>query len=278
MHILTITKTNGETLTLNVPHSIEEVTLRAKLDLDESIKEVLSYLADIAESLDDTTETSGTGYYLYLLSKGLTDFFIGLNQKVELNDFLAVDVSDLIENGEIKKGVLQSHVNNYTDKEVVKVEDVLPTILALWEYLVNLCNSYEPEKHLEGDLSFIYKEENFKIFRRTVDSLYGEQYEHVSVGELTEAFEISRKLNKLVSSPSIKLTEMLALVSILARKEGENLPLDDVENFIESRSKYFIDLPYTTAVEVFFYLTPSLNILLSDKTLNTFSTLLNRIE
>ena len=277
MHIITIKKTDDD-LELFLPSNINEVSLRAKLDFDDSIKTVMTYLASIVDNLEKDSPAEGTGYYLYLLCKGLTDFFIGQGQEVDLNDFLNIDVSELLEDGELKSEVLSKHIESYENKEPLNVEDVFPTILGIWEYVANLCNNYTPNKYIDQDLSFEYKGEVFKVFRRTVDSLYGEKFSKVSVGELTESFEISRKLAKLGESPSVKLTEMLGLISILARKEGEKLPLDDVENFIESRSKFFIDIPYTTAVEVFFYLTPSLNTFLKEKIWRTFLTPQNLIE
>lgn len=277
MHIITIQKTDDD-LELFLPSDIHEVSLRAKLDFDESIKIVMGYLSNTLNDLDKESPSEGTGYYLYLLCKGLTDFFIGQGQQVDLNDFLNIDVTELLENGELKPEVLSKHIETYENKEPLKVEDVFPTILGVWEYIANLCNNYTPNKYTDQDLSFEYKGETFKVFRRTVDSLYGEKFSKVSVGELTESFEISRKLAKLGEGPSVKLTEMLGLISILARKEDEKLPLDDIENFVEKRSKFFIDIPYTTAVEVFFYLTPSLSTFLNEKIWRTFLTPQNLID
>jgi hypothetical protein len=275
MEILTISKISGESLVLEIPSDISEIKLRAKLDFDFGHQSLLNYLSDVSEE-----KPFNSGYYLYLLCKVLNDFFVSQGQEVDLNDFIEIDTASLLDdNMELLPEVIERHFESYKDVgNFADPDTVEPTLTAIFDHITGIIGRYKFDYSLlNNDLSFEYKGELYKVFRRTVDNVYGVTFGSVSVGELTEAFEISRQLNKNYSTEtaSTVLTEMLGVLSVIAKKEGEKLPLDDVEKFIEVRSKHFLDIPFKQAADVFFYLTPSLSTLLHEKTLNTFSNHLN---
>ena len=71
---------------------------------------------------------------------------------------------------------------------------------------------------------------------------------------------------------STLLTEMLSIIAILARKDGEKFPIDHKDAFIASRAAHFIDIPFDIASNVFFYLIPSLDTYLKEMISAFFST------
>jgi len=143
----------------------------------------------------------------------------------------------------------------------------------MYEHIYKLIASYKFDS-TEKDYSFVYKGEKFKVFAKYRDTLLGiDRYDKVSVGELAEAFEVTRQAQKLwgkADAASVQLTEVLRLLAILARKKGEVFPMDKSEEWIESRSKYFLDIDFQSASGVFFYLTLSLSGSERDQIASTF--------
>jgi hypothetical protein len=258
-----LVKTDGEKIFLNIPDAPSEITLRAKLDFDESERTLLKYLTEEPEI--------NTGYYLYLMCKGLTDFFISNNgdAELDLNEFISVDVSDLLDpHGNLKESVLEAHLEIYKNEAYrPPVDSTLNTLTAIWDHIKSVVASYQYIPQDSENYSFEYLGEQFFVFKKFKDALYKEsKYDKVSVGELTEAFDVTRVIEKRfkTKNSSTLLTEMLSIIAILARKEGERFPMEDKESFISARASHFINLPFDIASNVFFYLVPSLGTLLSE--------------
>jgi hypothetical protein len=259
----TLIKYSGDVIELNIPDAPSEITLRAKLDFDEAEKVLLTYLTE--------TPDINSGYYLYLMCKGLTDFFLSNNgdPELDLNEFIEVEVSDLIdESGNIKESVLEAHLAIYKETTIKPpVDSTLTTLTAIWDHIKSVIASYKYVEQHSEDYSFHYKGEDFKVFKKYKDALYNEsKFEKVSVGELTEAFDVTRLIEKRFKdkNSSTLLTEMLSIIAILARKDGERFPIDHKDAFIASRASHFIDIPFDIASNVFFYLIPSLDTYLKE--------------
>lgn len=259
---------DGTVINLELPENCSEIKYRAKLDFDDACLRMLNYLADHGDVFN-------TGYYLYLLSRALSDFFTAQNTpsdvknpniyKIDFSDLFNVDVSSLVDDvGELLPEVLEAHIESFRDKDEVDLETSEITLTKIFEHIYAIINNYEYDAR-KSDYSFVYKGETFKVFKRYRDTMYGFQtYEKVSLGELAEAFEVTRQTQKLFKKTddksSVNLTEILHFLAILARKDGEVFPMTNTENFIDSRSKFFLDIDFQSGSDVFFYLTLSLSL------------------
>lgn len=272
MQRVTVTRADSVLMEFDLPDHPNEITLRAKLDFDFGSQKALEYLASVTDE-----NPLNSSYYLYLVAVCLTDFFIsnGADGYVELADLLAVDVAELLdENGQILPNVMQKHIDVYTQGDRLAEDNVSPTILAIFDHITAVIASYKYEGDVNADFSFEYKGETFFVPRQRKDALYGMVYDKISIGELTEAFEISKVLAKRSdnNTASSLLTEMLMVIAILARKMDEPFPMVERDAFMQKRAEFFIDLDYPTASSVFFYLTPSSRALTNGMTSNGFLT------
>lgn len=270
MRTVTVTRTDDVLMEFELPDDPDEITLRAKLDFDFGSQTVLDYLISVTEE-----NPLNTSYYLYLVAQCLTDFFIsnGAATDLDLADLLAIDVADLLDStGVILPGVLHKHLEKYAKGDLLAEDTVSPTILALFDHITAVIAAYEFRGDVEADFSFTYKDELFVVPRQRKDKLYGIVYDKISIGELTEAFEISKQLAKRndANTASTLLTEMLMVIAIIARKKDEPFPIADKDAFMRKRAEFFLDLDYPTASNVFFYLTPSSASLISGMTSDTF--------
>jgi len=256
---------DGHVLEFSLPETLSELKYRSKLDFDTARAKAVGYLADSAEGDFNST------YYLYLVCVAVSECL-----DVSLAEIYTLDPSKLVDAyGIILPDVLQRHVEMYTNSEAEKVdlEDMELSLMTLYEYLYSLVKAYSFEDDRD-DFSFTHKGETYIVFKRYKDALLGtKMYEKVSVGELVEAFEVSRwaskELTKATDKASIQLTEVLRLLAILARKEGEVFPMENTDKWIDNRSKEFIDIDFKSASDVFFCLTASLTFSEREEIANT---------
>ena len=250
-----LSKLDGSTLKVFLPETCDEITYRAKLDFDTATFKLLNYLAEGGEF--------DSAMYFYYLCLGLSDFFTANGNKVDLATMFTIDISDLTVNGEIHPDILEHHIEMFKSEAPIDRKTALTTLTGVYEHITAVVKSYRHNNDQE-DFSFNYKGEKFTVFKRYRDKLLSlQKYDKVSTGELMEAFEVSRKIQKTfkdAEKSDIEITHVLQLVAILARKDGEVFPFENSEQFIKQRANHFIDLSFQNGSDVFFYLTHSLNI------------------
>ncbi len=279
-----LAKLDGTELVFHLPENCSEIKLRAKLDFDAACIKMFKYMSEIGEEFS-------SAYYLYLLASTLTEFFTAQNTPAEAKNpdkykldfaaFHAVDVSELVdEKGELLESVINSHVELFNKAKKVDLERSTFNLNKIFEYLYSILGSYE-FNDTQTDYSFTYKNEKYTVFAKYRDAILGiQKYTKVSLGELTEAFEVTRHAQKLMSNDkndkaSVMLTEQLHLLAILARKEGEKFPSENTEEWIAARARHFFDIPLQNSSDVFFYLTHSLSHSQKEQIVNTFLIHLN---
>lgn len=272
-------KIDGTELVFQLPENCAEIKFRAKLDFDDACIRILTYLSE-------TKEEFSSSYYVYLLALSLSEFFTAQNTphdaknpkeyKIDFNTFHSVDVTELMDaEGNLLPEVMESHVNLFNGEEPVDIESSQYNLSTIFEHLYAIMKDYQFDSN-QNDYSFEYKGEKFKVFAKYRDTLLGfQKYEKVSLGELVEAFEVTRHTKKLFDkknsdNSSITLTEHLHLLAILARKEGEKFPMENTEQFIDARARFFLDISLQNASDVFFYLTHSLSFSQKEKIVDTF--------
>jgi hypothetical protein len=146
--------------------------------------------------------------------------------------------------------------------------DNIESVSGLYAYLLHLIGTHKPSVKQDAVAKFEYKGEQYFLSGTSLSSVSGIQLNALNVIEAVEAFEVKNRINNAVSQNgdpdgSLWFTEYLQILAILARKEGEQLPLDDAERlaFIEARSAHFLDIPVDIALDVDFFLLTGLLLL-----------------
>lgn len=279
---------SGGVVEFDLPETLSEIKYRSKLDFDTWSMKILEYCGSV-----DANDFNSS-YYIHLMCMALSEFFTSQNTPanclekdkaslmVDLTTIYSLDGDKLLDSdGNLLPEIMQRHIDMYNKSESVDYTQAEWSLMYMYEHIYKLIASYKFDP-AEKDYSFVYKGEKFKVFAKYRDAILGiERYDKVSVGELAEAFEVTRQAHKLwgkADAASVQLTEILRLLAILARKQGEIFPMDKSEEWIESRSKYFLDIDFQSASGVFFYLTHSLTGSEKDQIANTFLThLSNRL-
>lgn len=253
MKQLKLSNTDGTEIILDVPESYKEVIFRNKLDFDEKYNNILEYLQECVKEPDKYSEI----HYLYLMLEGLSAFF-----GRDLSDFMGISAKDVLGSTE---SLLERHIEMYNTNTKIDTESLSSVLEALYVEIWHLSESYRYDCETI-DYEFEYKGEKFKIFQRYSEALFTktptEYFDPLTVGELVEAFEVSRRVHTKFANADIaskNLTEFLGILAVLARKEGELLPMSNTDQFIESRSAFFVDIDLKTVSDVFFYLIASLS-------------------
>lgn len=146
------------------------------------------------------------------------------------------------------------------DYEQVALDNV-ESVSGLYAYLLHLIGTHKPTVTQDSVAKFEYKGEQYFLSGTALSSVSGIQLNALSVIEAVEAFEVKNRINNAMSADGdpkgeLWFTEYLHILAILARKEGEQLPLDDAEriSFISDRAAHFMDIPADIALDVDFFL------------------------
>ena len=151
--------------------------------------------------------------------------------------------------------------------DVYKRADALDESLrSVFGYISRLITAYEPKMYNQDLHEFQYKGDTYRIpYIRTMPLGLGEVLPDISVVEAIEALELLRisennKKERPGEEANIRFTTYLKMLSILARKEGEELPVNDAhrEQFLTERLIHFQEIDAATALDVDFFLLSSL--------------------
>jgi len=272
------TKT-GREVEVNLPTSLSEVRLSAKLDFDAAYLDLIKYAS--TEMPEDFNHV----HYVYLMAKAVSDFCTSNGLGTDLAAFFSLDAEGLVDSeGLLLPGVLQRHVEMFKDEEDHDSLDLVENSLdVIFQYIHKLLKSYDYQDSGLKDFTFQYKGETYTIPYLMKDIIYGTNtISGLTVGQLTEAYEVSRKLQKKYKegedNSSVIFTEILYTLAILSRKEGEVLPMVDTEMWIQKRAAHLQEIDYQTANDVFFYLKTSLTHSQREKVANIFLTHLSKIS
>lgn len=143
-----------------------------------------------------------------------------------------------------------------------ETDDLDGSLRTLYGYILNLCGQYAPQLMTPETAGFEYKGERFTIPVIAQNVLGGLPIlPTVSVLEAIEAFEIQRLTANMIDETgdengSFRFTYYLRLLSIICRKEGEELPISESERekFFTERSLFFREIPAEIALNVDFFL------------------------
>lgn len=169
-----------------------------------------------------------------------------------VQDFTGVDMRTIVE----------AQVGNVYEKAEV-LDDTLRTVFG---YISRLVTGYQPKIYSEALHQFQYKGDTYQIpYIRTLPLGLGEVLPDISVVEAIEALELLRisennTKERPAEAANIRFTTYLKMLAILARKEGEELPINDAhrEQFLTERLIHFQGIDAATALDVDFFLLSSL--------------------
>lgn len=162
-----------------------------------------------------------------------------------VGEFFGVSITD----------AMQSHYGQIDD---------LPSggLQSLYVWIANLVGTFKARIRTPADCYFDYKGERFTIPIIGIQTLSAlPLLPDMETGQMVEAYEIRRIAKRLIDSTkdpegSGLYSYYLQLLSVLALKEGERLPVgeSEIENFINTRALHFAEIDAGTALDVDFFL------------------------
>jgi hypothetical protein len=178
--------------------------------------------------------------------------------------------------GDFQKSLLQSFGLDKIDDFDIDVTE--GTLYTLWAHIYKVIMSIKFSADVDG-LSFTWKGERFQVKSINKDRFTGLTLPpDLSVLEAVEVLELRRKTESLMTAgkhpaKNIQYEFLHRQLAILALKEGETLPDDDLEleKFCSERAAYFIGIDANTALQVDFFLGGQLGLLKNTLTVITFS-------
>lgn len=256
---------------LQMPEGLEEMT----------VSQYCEYLEAVVSFVDWQNSTLGAddllspSYQLERLSRMaamVQAFCLETPGAVKLSDLLAMPV------GDYSKSLTASFgVDRLEDLDLDATEG---TLYSLWAYITRAVLS--ADLLAVGDsLSFEWKGERYFVKEMNRDRMTGRELPpSLSVQEAVEVLELRRKANNLIETgkyetKNIKWELFHRQLAILALREGETLPADDLEfeRFVADRAAHFVGIDAATALKVDFFLAGVCGLLRATLIATSFSTL-----
>ena len=143
-----------------------------------------------------------------------------------------------------------------------KTEALDDTLRSVYGYISRMIAGYKPRLRSETEHRFTYKGDEYTIpIIRATPLITGVVLPEISVIEAVEALELMRLSEVSVKerpneAANIRFTTYLKMLAILARRDGEILPVNDAqrEQFLSQRLAHFQDIDAQTALDVDFFL------------------------
>lgn len=158
--------------------------------------------------------------------------------------------------------IVQAQVGN-----VYETADAIDdTLRSLFGHISSTITRHKPRIYSEAEHRFEYKGETYAIPAiKTLPLGLGVVLPNISVIEAIEALELLRltdasQKERPDEAANIRFTSYLRMLAIIARKEGEELPVNDAqrERFITERVIHFQEIDAATALDVDFFLLSTL--------------------
>lgn len=257
MKVFKISDSQGSIHKIEFPENLSETSLNAKVAFDVCREDIVLWAKD---SLEDEVLYENRTYYLYLISKALSEFLdYPIYQIMKLPADSLVDAE-----GELLPGVLQNHFD-YLDKAKKDIDiDTADNVLtALYNNVVSLCDSYTFEFKDATNFTFNFAGFDWEI-PYVVKTIYSGKklFSKFSVAQSVEILQIKKFINDLSRPESdtlknIRFSSFLKMLCFTVNKVGESFPLDDIEfqRQAEERMVLFQDIDVKTAYDVCFFLT-----------------------
>lgn len=151
----------------------------------------------------------------------------------------------------------------------------------IWAIIYRVISSVKFRPDTVDGFSFPWKGDTYHIKRMNQDRFTGMTLPpDLSVQEAVEVLELRKKSDMLLQSgkhesKNLKWELLHRQLAILALKQGEELPTDDLEmeKFVSARAAHFIGIDAQTAIQADFFLAGRLGLLKATLTAISFSIL-----
>lgn len=156
----------------------------------------------------------------------------------------------------VKTGKVSGHIMRMSESTL---DDVSDNMMSIFTWIYKVIASYTPRLRGREDCHFEYKGERYKIPYFLVDYIEkGEANGDLSVAESIECLEVQKAVEKLKKKQpvSARFTEIMNLLAILARKEGQPFPDNQVgiNALISRQSKEFQEIDMVVGLDTAFFL------------------------
>jgi hypothetical protein len=152
------------------------------------------------------------------------------------------------------------------------------TLYNIWALIYQIISDTKFKSSTADGFSFVWKAETYHIKKLAKDRFTGLVLPpDITVQEAVEILELRKKTDSLLQAKkheakNLKWELLHRQLAILALKEGEELPADDLEmeKFVSARAANFIGIDAQTALTADFFLAGRLGLLKATLTVNTF--------
>lgn len=220
---------NGQTLEIEMPQTIEEVSLSGALSFAVIERQIYTVVDE--EPFDRIK-------YLMLVTEAVAEFF-----DIDVEWLYGMAMGDV---ESYLRGLKPSYIKKTTDD-----------VLQLFDHILVLFADLKPTLYIDQDFTFEHKGITWKIPHFITNQLQtGLVNPKLTVAEVVEALEVRRLWGQDKEDKNSIFTELVKLTAILARKDGDEFPTDqqEINEFIAERSNIFADMDAKVGLEVGFFL------------------------
>jgi len=261
MKEITIEDSNNNQHTFELAENMRELPLSNKIAFDTCNEDIALWMK---KCLEDDSLMENRTYYLYLLSRSVSEF-IGY----PLESVMSFDASDLVdEEGNLMPNVIEKHFQELMSKDIeTDLDSVDLNLSQLHTYMVQLCKDYKFEFKNKKNCEIEYAGSIWEI-PYVVKKLYSgkEIFSKVSIGQALALFKIKKHLKSFVKedrdladSDAIKnfrYTSFLKIIAATLTKKDEEYPLDETafDAIITERLTIFQEIDTQSAYDIIFFL------------------------
>lgn len=263
-------------IVLRMPESLAEITVEQYCEFLQGVEDFVDWQN---KGVEDGADVLAPGYQLerlHRLSRMVQDFCIAAPEGgLTLDQVFRLPVGDYVKSLKDTFGV--------GSLEEVDLDKSELTLYTLWANIYRVIA--RADISFEGDaVEFEWKGERYRMKPINRDRMTGlELPPDITVQEAVEVLELRRKAAALVEKKrevrkNIRWELFHRQMAIMALREGEELPVDDLEfeKFVSERAAHFIGIDAETALKVDFFLAGAFDLLSRTLTAITFSTLQDR--
>lgn len=269
-------KTNKVLKTLYLPEKAEEVLYAERIELDAHATRIKHYISSKIKERNKKAKKKRVdaktlplefsfSKYLKMVKYGLISYFDGKLSKEEI---------EMLPSGEYRQSVFN----------IGKGKNSKPTftLIGLWDYLQWVCLTYRPKIYDKGqDHTFVHNDKEYIIHSFIVNKILQKTSgPTMSVQEVIESLDIedyyNRKMKAIkpeeqygekgkkkkgfLANAELEYIKNLKKISILSRRKGERLPLDDndFDKWVDNRFVELQTINQVDALDSLFFLSGTL--------------------
>ena len=156
----------------------------------------------------------------------------------------------------VKRGKVSGHIMRMSESTL---DDISDNMMSIFTWVYKVMASYTPRLRRKEDCTFEYNGTRYTIPYFLIDYIENSvANDDLSVAESIECLEVKKAVEKLKKKQpvSARFTEIVNLLAILARKEGETFPDSQVgiNALIARQSKEFQDIDMVSGIDTAFFL------------------------